>query len=64
MGLVQIKEKNFHNLTHIALNGEFKVVFDNKLGELPGVTILHLKYVIIHVVIPNRRVLVSLRPQL
>lgn len=43
---------------------DFKDVFDAKLCELPGVTSLQLKPDVVPVVMVNRRVPVSIRPQL
>lgn len=63
MGLVVIKDENT-NIAAIAVEQEFKDVFSNKLGELPGVASLQLKSDAISAVMANRRVFVSVRPQL
>lgn len=54
--------RNF--LRWVSYHQYFKEVFENKLGELPGMAALHLRLDAIPVVMSNRRVRLSVRPQL
>lgn len=54
---------NFHHVAAVAQGTKFKKVFDNKLDELPGIT-LELKPGAICVVMANQRLTVSVHPQL
>ena len=56
-------KKNFHSVTTVAPEVEFKEVFDDKLGELLGTITQKLKPGSLPVVIVNRRVSVLGCPQ-
>lgn len=64
MNLVKIKQKNFHRVAAVAVDEDFKEVFDDALGELPGTTTLRLKPDAAPSVMPNRRIPVAARPLL
>lgn len=64
MDLVAIKDEKFQRIATIAVEQEFKDVFSDKLGRLPGVASLQLKPGVIQAMMANRRVHVSIRPQL
>merc|ERR1712083_479186 len=64
MKLVKIRHKNFHGVAAVAVDDDFKEVFDDSLGELPGTTTLQLKPEAVPSVMPNRRIPVAARPLL
>ena len=64
MKLVKIRHKNFLGVAAVAVDEDFKEVFDDSLGELPGMTTLQLKPEAIPRVMPNQRIPVAARPLL
>lgn len=51
-------------MTAVDLDAEFKEVFDDKLGKLPGMTALRVKPGAVLVVMDNQRTAISVQPQL
>lgn len=64
MGMVALKHNNFHRITALTIDQEYKEVFSDGFGELPGVTSLLFKPNAIPAVMANRRVSVAVQPQL
>ena len=59
MGLVEIKQQNFHHVAAVNTEKNYREVFDGRLGKLPGVTTLQLKPDAVPAVMPNRRMPVA-----
>ena len=64
MGLVKIKQQNFHRVALVNIEKNYGEVFDGQLGKLPGVTTLQLKPDAVPAVMPNRRIPVAVRIEL
>ena len=64
MGLVDIKNENFERVQTLTEESLFKSVFDDKIGSLPGLHELKVNPEIKSVVMPNRRIPISVRSKL
>lgn len=64
MGLVEVKEDNFERVYNIKLEDEYLDVMKGSLGTLPGVQSLKVDPSIKPVIMPNRRMPISLKPKL
>ena len=61
IGLVEIKQQNFHRIAAVNIEKNYREVFDGQLGKLPGVTTLQLKPDAVPTVMSNRRIPVVVR---
>ena len=64
MGLVTVNECNFERIAMVMANDKYSVVFDNKIGTLGSHHHLKVDNAVTPVVMPPRRVPVSVRPRL
>lgn len=62
MGLLEIRESDFERINLLKLD-EFSEVFEETLGKLPGKQSLHVKPDAIPLAMPDRRIPISIRPQ-
>ena len=61
MGLVEIKQQNFHCVAAVSIEKNYREVFGGQLGKLQGVTTLQLKPGAVPAVMTNRRIPVAVR---
>ena len=64
MGLVTVYDDNFHRVAALQDDKRFYLLFDGKLGNLPGVQRLNVDSNVCHRIMTNRRVSLAIRPQL
>ena len=64
MGLVEIKQYNFHRVAAVNIEKNYREVFDGQLRNLPGVTTQQLKPDAVPAIMPNRRIPVVVRLEL
>ena len=53
IGLVEVKQQNFHRVAAVNIEKNYREVFDGQIGKLPGVTTLQLKPDAVPAVMPN-----------
>ena len=61
IGLMEMKQQNFHRIAAVNIEKNYRKVFDGQLGKLLGVTTLQLKPDAVPAVMPNRRIPVAVR---
>ena len=64
MHLVKIQDNNFHRVAAIQDNSCFNSLFDDKLGEFPGVQHLTVDSEVCPKIMASRRIPIAIRPQL